>query len=493
MSGERTRLPEISASRLRSLMTASSLVMLAGLLVAAIASISADSSDQVFSRAAPFVGLSILLAIAIEAQGGLRNLVRIDLFMLLALYLLTYLEFLFDQPSIAGRTTVEAAQTASLATLLGYGGLVIGRHFCPPVRSSSAFSNITVTPRTTFLLLIGCFFIGYLYIFISVNFNIFEAIYQMSRPRFSQPWTRGRYGSLSTLINEVGLLVYLVPPLGAAILARMKRYSVFQRIVTGLALGFVFYDGFAGGTRNIFLTHIVTFSATFALVLPKITIGNLLKIGVPAFLIGTFGMYYMAEIRTVGLNQFDLESARTDTLSIDMNLVNVANIVEVFPDQAAYLGLEVPYVAAVRPIPRAIWPGKPEGLSFSIEDAVGVGSNMTLSATFIGELWMAGGYLAVAIGSLLFGASGAAWNRVGSRAQDNLALILFASGFFPAGLLMRGFLSVVPTLLPVIALYLILRFRKRSQPRNLPAQGTGGLLSENFRYRNGRNDEFKDR
>ena len=47
---------------------------------------------------------------------------------------------------------------------------------------------------------------------------------------------------------------------------------------------------------------------------------------------------------------------------------------------------------------------------------------------------MAGGLLGVLLASLVFGAAGAAWNRTGMNLRSNIRLILFASGFFAAGI-----------------------------------------------------------
>jgi hypothetical protein len=155
-----------------------------------------------------------------------------------------------------------------------------------------------------------------------------------------------------------------------------------------------------------------------------------------------------------------------------MNLLNIAGLIRAIPDRYDYLGFEIPFAALIRPIPRVVWPGKPEGLSASIEEVLG-GEGLTLSATYIGEFWMAGGLFAVILGSFILGASAAAWNRVGAKAQGNLDQILFASGFFAAGLCMRSFLGVMPTILPTLALYVYrewhirYRARHRRQPRNI--------------------------
>lgn len=447
-------------------MTQSTIVVLIALIAAAVSALVAGTADQAFRYSAVLLGAGLALATTIEGQAGLRNIVRVDLFMLAVLYLLTFFEFLLPQAPIDGRVSLAAAQTAVFATLVGFAGIAVGRHVFPPNRPLPRQVNFRVSPRLTMTLLLGCAFLGYLYMLVAVNFDVIEMINQMSRPRFSQPWTRGRYGDFSTLLYEFGLLKFLLPPLAAAVLAQRRRFSILQQAIAGSILGLVLYEGFTGGTRNVFLTHLVTFAVTFVLLMRRPTLPRAAAIAAPIVIISWFAIYYLPEIRTVGLQNFDLDEARTSALFVDMNLVNIALLTEVFPEQAGYLGLEIPFNAAIRPIPRALWSGKPEGLSLSIEQALGA-TGLTLAATFVGELWMAGGYLAVGSGALAFGAAAARWNRVGARASTTTQLILFASGFFPAGICMRSFLSVAPTILPIIGLLVFLRFfhgrRKRGQ------------------------------
>ena len=447
----------VPARRLNSLTALSTMVLMAGIAAAWIAQLYATTAEEAFRYPAPFVGAALVLALLVEARAGLRNLVRIDLFMLSVLYLLTFLEFLFPLPPLPPWVTTESAQTAVKATLLGFGGIALGRHAFPAKRPLAAVVTFRVAPKTTMLLLTGCEFFGYLYMLLAVNFDIAWMIEEMGKPRFSQPWTRGRYGSLSTLLNEVGLLKYLLPPLAASVLAQGRRFNFWQKGVALAILALVFYESFAGGTRNIFLTHLVTFTVTCALLMRRLTLFRLTLLAGPMLAVAWLAIYYMPEIRTVGLENFELEEAETETLFVDMNLVNVALLTQAFPDYVRYLGFEVPYIAAIRPIPRGLWSGKPEGLSVSIEEVIGV-SGMTLSATFVGELWMAGGYLAVAIAALCFGVVAARWNRIGASADNTMKLILFAAGFFPAGIGMRSFMSVAPTVLPIIGLLMFMRY-----------------------------------
>ena len=457
------RHPEVAA-KINGQMIWSTMIIVVGSIVAFLASVAATDANGVFSSAALVFLVALLTAIAVEARCGLRNLVRVDLFMLAALYLLTFLEFLLPQEpvTIVGR---DAALTAVGAVLVSFVGMSIGRHAFPTMHSPTRLTNLNVSPSSTIWLMAVCAFIGYLYMLLAVDFNVLEMVYQIQQPRFTQPWSRGRLGSWATLVNQLSLVTYAIPGLAGAVVAQSTRYSIIQIVAALFILAFVLFEAFASGTRNIFLIHIVTFATSYAILVPRLTLGRALRLGVPALLVAGFAITAMLTIRTVGLENFS-GGTPSSRLSVDMNIINIAQIGEVFPRSVPYLGLEVPYIFATGPIPRAIWPGKPEGLSYSVNDAVGVGDYMTVSASFPGELVMSGGFLAILIGSLVAGAVAARWNRFGSTATSNVALITYAIGFFPAGIMMRSLMSSAQAFLPVAALFIYAGMIARAPRQN---------------------------
>lgn len=452
-----SRLNDAESSSRKRIAT-STVVILIGALISFVFAYLSTSVIETFRSAAIIFGFSLALAMIIEAYSGLRQMIRVDIFMILVLYLLTFLEFLFPQPEIEWRLRLEAAKLATYAVLLGFSGIVIGRHAFK-ARSMTSLGKLRVSPNVTMLMIFASFFFGYLYIFLAVNFDIVEALYQMSRPRFSQPWVRGRIGSLSTLLNELGLLKYLLPPLIASVFAQAKHFSFLQKLLVLPILAFVFYEAFAEGTRNVFLAHVATFSVTYAITHPRFNLMRAIAFFVPVGALVVVSILYMTAFRTVGLQNFDFAAQEQATVFVDLNIVNLSELTEVFPERYDYLGTEIPIVAAVRPVPRALWPGKPEGLSVSIEEALGA-QGLTLSTTFVGEFWMAGGFIAIGFGSFLLGIVASFWNRVGANATSNLGFVLYASGFFSAGICMRSFLSVAPTILPIIALFVFLKIAK---------------------------------
>src|SRR5258708_21929561 len=132
----------------------------------------------------------------------------------------------------------------------------------------------------------------------------------------------------------------------------------------------------------------------------------------------------------------------------------MCRLVDVVPHKQHYLGWEIPYQALIRPIPRAIWSGKPEGLSSSIEDALGV-EGVTISATFVGEAYMSGGIMAVLISGLVFGALAGWWSYLASSKNSELGILIYASGFFAAVISMRSLFVFTTALLPTVAALVI--------------------------------------
>ncbi len=148
------------------------------------------------------------------------------------------------------------------------------------------------------------------------------------------------------------------------------------------------------------------------------------------------------------------ETGAEREMFVDYNLYAICRLIETFPKNVHYLGWEIPYAAIIRPIPRAIWPSKPEGLTSSIEDALGV-ENMTISATFVGEAYMSGGLFAVALAGLAFGALFGWWNYIASLRNSEMGILIYSSGFFAAVISMRSMLVFTTALLPTGAAILL--------------------------------------
>ena len=429
---------------------------LAAVLVAALTQLS-DAPTDLARNAAICVGVGLAGSVLMDLKSGLWNLPRADLFALLAFYFLTLFEFLFPQANFNAMTTPDLARAGLGVVLVGFAGLLIGRHLLRPKRQP--FEHIlTRAVSVGWLIVLFWFsaFVGYLQMLIVVDFNVLKMIEWFMEPRFTQPWGRGKFGDWKALLYELSMLLQLLPPLAGIMLARRRRFPVWHMVPMIVVVGITFFAGFASGTRNILASYLVTFLIGYAFALPRERNKELVILGSTCALVIVFATYFMLQFRTVGLRNYlrgNVPVAAADTpmtLYVDYNLHSICRLVEIFPNQRAYLGLEIPYLAIIRPIPRAIWKSKPEGMSTSIEEAMGA-QGLTIAASFAGEAYMSGGNFAVLLVALGFGAVFGWWSSLASSRNSELGILIYASGFFAAVISMRSLLVFTTALLPTAA------------------------------------------
>jgi len=421
------------------------------------------------------VGLSMVVDLR---RGGPRNLIRADIMAILSFYFLTLFEFLFPQPNFDSMTDLASTHQAVLCVELGLFGLLVGRHFLRPKKQPFSRTLTYEIPALWIVVIFwACVLIGYLHMLIAVNFNVVDMVGCFMDPRFTQPWQRGRLGDWKALVVELGMFIYLIPPLAGIMIARRHRYGALSLLLACAALLFTFFYGFTSGTRNIFASYLVTFLIAYCFALPFARQKELMILCAGSALVLVFATTFMLQFRNIGFRNYlngdyDPPNTQARTLFVDYNLYSICCLVAVFPKQHPYLGLEIPYQALIRPIPRAIWPGKPEGLSSSIEDALGV-DGVTIAASFVGEAYMSGGMIAVLIIALIFGALAGWWSYLAAPQNSELGILIYASGFFAAVISMRSLFVFTTALLPTVAALVMGTYVVRMltiQARNLLAR-----------------------
>ncbi len=430
--------------------------------------------------------LSIASTLFADARHGVRTLVRADVMAILALYFLTLFEFLFPQHTFDTLTDVATAKQGVIACLAGFAGLIIGRHVIAKPQAHPFPRLFTQEVANGWILLIfwGAFVGGFLHMLMAVDFDVVAMVEYFMGPRFSQPWSRPKFGDWKALLHELGMVLYLVPPVAGIVMARRRGYGTLALLSVGAGLLFTLFYGFAGGTRNVFAAYLLTFLIGYAFAAGLEKKRELLSVTVAVAVLLLVSTFAMLHFRTVGLASFiqgDGELPDTEarsTLYVDYSLYAICNLITVFPDRYAFLGLEIPYQALIRPIPRALWKGKPEGLSISIEDALGV-EGLTIAASFIGEAYMSGGLLAVLLTGLFFGGVTSWWDFLAAERNSQLGILVYASGFFAAVISMRSLFvfstAILPTLAAIVLGSLIVRLttktaeaRRRGEPGTVP-------------------------
>lgn len=463
-----------------------SLLFLAGAWFTAF-TMRGEPASHLAHYAAIGVGLSLMASVLIDMREGLLNLIRADLLAISALYFLTLFEFLFKQENFDAQTDVASTHQALIAVITGFSGMVIGRHLPNLKQKPLKKLFLTPTPRSWLIMIfLGCLFLGTLNMLMAVDFNPMEMIHYFMAPRFTQPWSRERLGDWKALLHEFDMVLELVPPIAGVIFGRRSKFTRFQLFIVAAGFAFVLFYGFSGGTRNVFATYLVTFLISYAFALP---LGRKKELIVASGLCAVLlfvSSILMLQFREIGLEKYveggykyNIEHADEESLFIDYNLYSICRIVEIFPEPQPYLGWEVPFLAIVRPVPRAMWPGKPEGLSFSLEDALGV-EGLTVAASFIGEAFMSGGLIAVFIAGLVFGIIMGWWSHLASARNSELGILIYASGFLAAVISMRSLFvfttAILPTLFAIIGgHFLVSIWSKKAKRASKPMRRIGGM------------------
>ena len=416
-----------------------------------------NTTSEMANFAAWGTSVGLACTILADLRGGVRNLLRADVLALVALYFLTFFEFLFPRPD-ANVLDVASTRTAILACLCGLAGVLLGRHV--KIGGHHMLRDLLSRPIPSgwlFIIFGGCLVLGHLAMLMAVDFDFFKMIDAFTLPRFAQPWTRSRLGDWKALINELSMLLYLVPPIAGIVFARRRQFSKAQRAFVFAGFAFEMFYGFSSGTRNLFIGFLITFLIGYVFALPRGNRRELTLVTTICIAAGLLAAIFMLQFRSVGLKDWmkgkRIPHGLEDTpVHVDMNLIVIGQIVQIFPRYQPYLGFEVPYLAIIRPIPRAIWPGKPEGMSVTMEDVSGADeSAWTVAASFVGESYIAGGFPIVFVTGAVFGMFSLWWSRLASPHNTPIGILIYASGFFAAAISMRSLFVFTTALLPTLA------------------------------------------
>lgn len=412
--------------------------------------------------------VTLAIAIGVEAIGGVRSLIRVDIVALCTLYFLTFAEFLHPHVRMLFEERTGGAVLSCQLVLTGMACIAIGRNLSFAQRDRQGPTRASLpelSPRAVVALFFVFFFLGYLYVLLVTSFNPFEILSQLLQPRFARPWQRGQEGGWLSFLTELNLLLYLNAAIGGYIIANSRIFRVPVRVAVVAMLVFILYFDFCEGARNVVMIKAGLFLIAFFTSSRRIRSRRIILFAV----LGIASLWaisgYMLDFRNQGLGSFVADggqavdpSSDQGSFMIDNNLITIARIVQVFPSTYPFPGSEVVVQIFTKWVPRALWPGKPIAWTTSAEDALDLGGAYTLAMTYVGEAYLIAGYPSLIIVSLLIGIAASAWTRVGLQARSNLDLVYYASGFFAVALGMRSIQFITVAMVPTVALYLFGRF-----------------------------------
>lgn len=257
--------------------------------------------------------------------------------------------------------------------------------------------------------------------------------------------------------NFLGLILVQVrgglAPAAAGLATYYLMASRFNPLAWAVFIGafaFAVLVSFSGsiGRRDLVATLLAVPMMWYFMSLRYRSGGRILAIIGPATLLGIVAVAFLTTIRFQGVtgnavptagdraNQIVelLTNPRFSTAAVEAMLYtdtagNTMWIIDQYPETFDFAPLSTAYWILVNPIPRSIFPGKPEALGIILSEQMGRQEN--LGPGIIGQSWYEGGLLAVLIFAVVWGvAYGSADRALRDRCWNPYAVAMLSA---PAG------------------------------------------------------------
>jgi hypothetical protein len=427
--------------------------------IAAIATVPEDlkSPDSLF-RPALFLSLGLALGPIVACWSDPRSILRVENVIGLSpifWLLLEPLQAATDIGKIAGR---EQVILVFQAIGLFVGGLWLACMFRARKLPAAWRQSLSYEPnaRMLFSLAIAAFALGMLRFAIPCGFNIPQMVSYLGAFRWAAPWGRGSLGGWDAFLDHLAYFGYLVPTL-AVLLARktgwMSPRPLFVLVLSIVMLLFLMQ----GGGRRIIGVMGGAALVTYVLGADRLRL-RIIVVSLTGILAIVWVTAKMLEYRNVGFASiFEAHVSSRSALSprqqegfhVDNNIRSFSELTFFIPDKHPYLYHNYFIWVLIRPIPRALWPGKPVGLEFDLPKSTG--AQCSLSVTLIGELYMAGGMLMVLLGGLFYGRLAGMASRLLELAPTAGSLLSYGITTLALFAGMRSGIDLVLMLYPLLA------------------------------------------
>jgi hypothetical protein len=382
------------------------------------------------------------LWIAVRRPEALLHPVALLLFGLVYWLLLDLIQARY-LPEVAD---ADAIRLAFVAIGLFAGGLVLaaGRRRTPLPRAMLRTAVVQFSPQRLFRLGLIAFLLSFARFAIPADFDLVRMYNALFAGRFVAPWSRGAYGGWDAFLDHLAYFGYLLPGL-TVLLYRAERRLSWRPILLAcltVIIGLLLAQG--GGRRII---GALALSAGVIWVLTsKIKGRSLLSLslfGLPALLMY---LQYILVTRRTGIGAAGDISARelmATGIAVDDNFNRLSQLIEIIPAYAPHVGFDWVIWILVRPIPRVLWPGKPDGIGFDLTAFLGM-ENVTLTASVVGESYVAFGLFGCLVVGMVYGYLAGRLVRLLDLAAYSGALLMYVLGLMA---LFVGLRSAVEVLL----------------------------------------------
>ena len=361
---------------------------------------------------------------------------------------------------------MEAIEPAHVRTAyIGIGLFVvavwIGSMQRPWIVPTTVVRSVSVdfSANTYFSVTVLAFILGMLRFAIPCDFNFVDMFSYVGQGRWSAPWGREQLGGWDAFLDHIQYFGYLLPALTVIVARRAGWIDLRTVISIAMALVMALFLAQSGSRRIIgvvFGMGLILWMLTQQrlktkhMIVVTIAVGALL-----AFL------QVMLAYRGVGLGAL-LEKEQTeavgrpDYLHVDDNIYRFCQIIQLIPESHPYVYHRYLIWIMVRPIPRVFWPGKPVDPGFDLPTALGV-EGVSYSFSTIGELYMSGGLLAIALGGWFYGRLSSMATRLLTQGASFGMYVIYSTLMMALFSGMRSMLELILTSYVVLAWLGLLR------------------------------------
>ncbi len=344
------------------------------------------------------------------------------------------------------------AQAAFCAIALFVAAVWVGafRSLWPVPRFLKTAALRELSPNALFVLALLAFVLAFLRFAIPSDFDLPLMLSSLGGGRWSAPWSRGDLGGADAFLDHFSYFGYILPSL-TVVLARKVGWSNYRTLGIGAAA--LLIAGFLsqGGGRRIVGVLFGSAAVLWFLGQPKVRVSTVILLAVAGLGLITV-LETMLDYRNVGFGALynpaeyadELPSGGEDDvlLRVDDNFLRLAQLTLIFPEYVDYTTWRYVLWVAARPVPRLFWPGKPLDPGFSLPEFFGM-EGVSLSASVIGEFFMAGGFLGIALGGWFYGRLAGALSRLLIETSTPSALVIYSIGLLAIFAGMRSMIELV--------------------------------------------------
>jgi hypothetical protein len=310
-------------------------------------------------------------------------------------------------------TSLSAVHNVYLGTAIFAVGMWLGSSLPQASeRRTSVSLGSEFPPRAIFQLGVVVFLGGMLKPMLACSFNPVCLGEGFFMPWREVPWHSFRLSDsgfgFNTILKYLGFLGFLSLPL-AAVMHHLERRNS-QRVTILWCFGVVMLLLLIQeGSRRIVGLTVASTALVSILLKPRVSFRRLARLGVVAV-----GLLVLLEMmvswRDVGIGAAlasgeAIGDASHGILKVDKNFYYLAHAMTVVPEPHPYRTVDGLLWAIGGPIPRSVWPSKPASRGIDLVSIIGDRKQpgFSWSCSAVGDLYLMGGMLAIALGGLMFG------------------------------------------------------------------------------------------